>query len=37
MEVLLHHSQEQLDHVHMVADKRGLELAVLREDLQEAM
>jgi hypothetical protein len=32
-EVLLHHSQEQLDHVRMVADERGLELAVLREDL----
>jgi hypothetical protein len=29
----LHHTQEQLDHVHMVADERGLELAVLREDL----
>jgi hypothetical protein len=32
-EVLLHHSQEQLDHVRMVANERGLELAVLREDL----
>jgi hypothetical protein len=32
-EVLLDHSQEQLDHVRMVADERGLELAVLREDL----
>jgi hypothetical protein len=36
-EVLLHHSQEQLDHAHMVADERGLELAVLREDLPEAI
>jgi hypothetical protein len=36
-EVLLHHSQEQLDHVRMVAGERGLELAVLREDLQEAI
>jgi hypothetical protein len=36
-EVLLHHSQEQLDHVRMVADEHGLELAVLREDLQEAI
>jgi hypothetical protein len=31
-EALLHHTQEQLDHVRMVADERGLELAVLRED-----
>jgi hypothetical protein len=37
MEVLLHHSQEQLDHVRMLADERCLELAVLREDLQEAI
>jgi hypothetical protein len=36
-EALLHHTQEQLDHVHMVADERGLELAVLREDLQESI
>jgi regulator of replication initiation timing len=36
-EVLLHHSQEQLDHVRMVADERGLELAVLLEDLQAAI
>jgi hypothetical protein len=35
--VLLHHSQEQLDHVRMVGDERGLELVVLREDLQEAI
>jgi hypothetical protein len=34
-EALLHHTQEHLDHVQMVADERGLELAVLREDLQE--
>jgi hypothetical protein len=26
---LLHHTQEQLDHVRMVADERGLELAIL--------
>jgi hypothetical protein len=32
-EALLHHTQEQLDHVCMVTDERGLELAVLREDL----
>jgi hypothetical protein len=32
-EALLHHTQEHLDHVQMVADERGLELAVLREDL----
>jgi regulator of replication initiation timing len=37
MEALLHHTQEQLDHVRMVVDKRGLELAVLREDLQESI
>jgi hypothetical protein len=34
---LLHHTQEHLDHVRMVADERGLELAVLREDLQESV
>jgi hypothetical protein len=28
MEALLHHTQGQLDHVRMVADERGLELAV---------
>jgi hypothetical protein len=33
MEALLHHTQEQLDHIRMVADERGLELAVLHEDL----
>jgi hypothetical protein len=32
-EALLHHTKEHLDHVQMVADERGLELAVLREDL----
>jgi hypothetical protein len=36
-EALLRHTQEQLDHVRMVADERGLELAVLREDLQESI
>jgi hypothetical protein len=36
-EALLHHTQEQLDHVRMVVDERGLELAVLREDLQESI
>jgi hypothetical protein len=36
-EALLHHTQEQLDHVRMVADERGLELAVLCEDLQETI
>jgi hypothetical protein len=36
-EALLHHTQGQLDHVHMVADERGLELAVLCEDLQESI
>jgi hypothetical protein len=36
-EALLHHMQEHLDHVRMVADERGLELAVLREDLQESI
>jgi hypothetical protein len=34
---LLHHTQEHLHHVRMVADKRGLELSVLREDLQESI
>jgi hypothetical protein len=37
MEALLHHTQEHLDHVRMVADERGLELAVLCEDLQESI
>jgi hypothetical protein len=37
MEALLHHTQGQLDHIRMVADERGLELAVLREDLQESI
>jgi chromosome segregation ATPase len=37
MEALLHHTQGQLDHDRMVADERGLELAVLREDLQETI
>jgi hypothetical protein len=36
-EALLHHTQEHLDHVRMVADERGLELAVLRENLQESI
>jgi hypothetical protein len=36
-EALLHHTQEQLDHVRMTADERGLELAVLHEDLQESI
>jgi chromosome segregation ATPase len=36
-EALLHHTQEQLDHVRMVADEGGLELAVLCEDLQETI
>jgi hypothetical protein len=36
-EALLHHTQEHLDHVRMVADERGLELAFLREDLQESI
>jgi hypothetical protein len=36
-EALLHHTQGQLDHVCMVADERGLELAVLREGLQESI
>jgi predicted nuclease with TOPRIM domain len=37
MEALLHHTQEHLDHIQMVVDERGLELAVLREDLQESI
>jgi hypothetical protein len=36
-EALLHHTKGQLDHVRMVADQRGLELDVLREDLQESI
>jgi hypothetical protein len=36
-EAILHHTQEHLDHVRMVTDERGLELAVLREDLQESI
>jgi hypothetical protein len=36
-EALLHHTQGKLDHVRMVFDERGLELAVLREDLQESI
>jgi hypothetical protein len=36
-EALLHHTQGQLDHVRMVADERGLELAILCEDLQESI
>jgi hypothetical protein len=36
-EALLHHTQEHLDHVRMVTDERGMELAVLREDLQESI
>jgi hypothetical protein len=36
-EAMLHHTQEHLDHVRMVTDERGLELAVLREDLQESI
>jgi hypothetical protein len=36
-EALLHHTQEQMDHVHMAADERGLELAILCEDLQESI
>jgi hypothetical protein len=36
-EALLHHTQEHLDHVRMVADERGLELTVLCEDLQESI
>jgi peptidoglycan hydrolase CwlO-like protein len=37
MEALFHHTQEHLDQVWMVADERGLDLAVLREDLQESI
>jgi hypothetical protein len=36
-EALLHHTQEHLDHVRMVTDERGHELAILREDLQESI
>jgi hypothetical protein len=36
-EALLHHTQKQLDHVRMVINERGLELAVLHEDLQESI
>jgi hypothetical protein len=36
-EALLHHTQEHLDHARMVTDERGLELAVLHEDLQESI
>jgi hypothetical protein len=36
-EALLLHTQEQLDHVRMITDERGLELAVLSEDLQESI
>jgi hypothetical protein len=36
-EAILYHTQEHLDHVRMVADERGLELAVLCEDLQESI
>jgi hypothetical protein len=36
-EALLHHTQGQLDHVRMVADERGLELAILCADLQESI
>jgi hypothetical protein len=32
-EALLHQTQGQLDHARMAADERGLELAILREDL----
>jgi hypothetical protein len=32
-EALLHHTQEHLDHVQMVANERGLELAVLPESI----
>jgi hypothetical protein len=35
-EALLHHTQEQLDHVRMTADERSLELAVLHWDLLAA-
>jgi hypothetical protein len=33
-EALLHHTQGQLNHARMATDERGLELVVLREDLQ---
>jgi hypothetical protein len=36
-EALLRHMKEHLDHVRMVANERGLELAVLHEDLQESI
>jgi hypothetical protein len=36
-EALLHHTQGQLDHARMASDERGLELTVLREDLQESI
>jgi hypothetical protein len=36
-EALLHHTQEHLDQVWMVADDRGLDLDVLHEDLQESI
>jgi hypothetical protein len=36
-EALLHHTQGQLDHARMATDERGLELAILREDLQESI
>jgi hypothetical protein len=36
-EAFLHHTLEHLDHVQMVTDERGLELAILREDLQESI
>jgi hypothetical protein len=36
-EALLHHTQEHLDHVRVVTDERGLELAILREDLWESI
>jgi hypothetical protein len=34
-EVLLHQTQDQMDRARTITDERGLELAVLREDLQE--
>jgi regulator of replication initiation timing len=37
MEALLHYTQGQLDHARMAADEIGLELAILREDLQESI
>jgi hypothetical protein len=36
-EALLHHTQGQMDHARMAADERGLELTVLRDDLQESI